>query len=438
MAATSIILAVVIVLVPYCAYLWHLYLISFIMGIGYGVYFNSNNVWILELFEDNAGPIFQLSGFVYGIGTILGPLLYQSYVTGEIVPLTDDNIAVAIVETNGNATGGGFVVDLPWIAINSTDTLAFDDDWEGLSSTRRSQLKVPFFISGLLILIGGVTLLVLYIFRKYRINRVEIVKGCDGPPGADSRVTGNTLYGKLIIILCMLLFSFHCASDDSYVQFAATYLQYIPLGLSAGASAKIVSYMGLAFTLSQAVSVVVALKLRPHWMLGYHFLIMLAGILLMYFGKHSLGMMWAGILVMAVGIGAVFPLIFSFMAQQIDVTDRIGTLLNFSSKIPGLFVPTIIGMLVEKHPECTGALARVAPTYTSQKATFVKSDDWRHFTRPGLKTPHDHNLQAPSLKIFVYLGIAGAFIGCLNNFVDWRDPFGKYPRNHFDKPKTSG
>ena len=151
--------------------------------------------------------------------------------------------------------------------------------------------------------------------------------------------------------MCMLLFSFHSASDDSYIQFTATYLQYIPLGLSASKSAEIVSYMGLVFTVSQGISIFVAIKVKPQYMLSYHFVILLTGILIMYFGKHSLTMVWVGILVMSFGIGAMFPLIFGFMSQQIEVTDRIGTLLNFASKIPGLFVPSIIGTWIETTPD---------------------------------------------------------------------------------------
>ena len=149
----------------------------------------------------------------------------------------------------------------------------------------------------------------------------------------------------------MLLFAFHSASDDSYVQFVATYLQYIPLKLSAGKSAEIVSYMGLMFTVSQLFSIFIAIKLKPQYMLAYHFLIMLAGILVLFIGKSSLTLIWVGILIMSFGLGAIFPLIFSFMSCQIEVTDRIGTLLNFASKIPGLFVPTIIGRFIDRHPD---------------------------------------------------------------------------------------
>ena len=109
--------------------------------------------------------------------------------------------------------------------------------------------------------------------------------------------------------------------------------------------------MGLTFAVSQGISIFVSIKLKPEYMLIYHFGFLLAGILIMYFGKQSLTMVWVGILLMSFGIGAIWPLIFSFMSNQIEVTDRIGTLLNFASKIPGLFVPSIIGQFIETNPD---------------------------------------------------------------------------------------
>ena len=187
----------------------------------------------------------------------------------------------------------------------------------------------------------------LFLFRRYKINTIEIEKG----DVSENKMTGDTCIGKLVILMCMLLFSFHSASDDCYIQFTATYLQYIPLGLSASMSAEIVSYMGLVFTLSQGISIFVAIKLKPQYMLAYHYTILLTGILIMYFGKNSMTLIWVGILVMSFGIGAIFPLLFSFMSKQIEVTDRIGTVLSFAAKIPGLFVPSIIGTYIEKTPD---------------------------------------------------------------------------------------
>ena len=57
----TLLFSIVVILLPYSQELWHLYLCTFVTGIGYGVYFNTNNVWLLELFGDKSGPILQVT-----------------------------------------------------------------------------------------------------------------------------------------------------------------------------------------------------------------------------------------------------------------------------------------------------------------------------------------------------------------------------------------
>ena len=144
---------------PYCHQLWQLYLCSFITGLGYGIYFNTNNVWLLELFGDKAGPILQLSGFVYGIGTILGPLLYQPYVTGEVLTHSDQNIALNIEELlfvfEDNKTAMNF--NTTYLTLNSNQSLiAYNGSEEVL---RQHKLRIPFLICGIIVIIGNTNLL---------------------------------------------------------------------------------------------------------------------------------------------------------------------------------------------------------------------------------------------------------------------------------------
>ncbi len=113
-------------LVPYSYKLWTLYLNFWWYGFGCGAWNIALSVWLIEMWQKNSAPFLQLSQFVYGIGTILGPLLDKPYLTGEQ--------ALDSVETNiSNAT------ELPFD--NITDIFGVID--------RRSNLKTPFLISGI-------------------------------------------------------------------------------------------------------------------------------------------------------------------------------------------------------------------------------------------------------------------------------------------------
>src|SRR5882724_6566954 len=73
------------ILVPYSLNLYHFYLCDFGYGLGSGVWFSAYNVWVQEIWEQRSAPVLQLSQFMYGIGTIFGPLIDKPHLTGELI-----------------------------------------------------------------------------------------------------------------------------------------------------------------------------------------------------------------------------------------------------------------------------------------------------------------------------------------------------------------
>ena len=123
-------------LIPYSEQLWHLYLLISIYGLGSGAWNCANRVWVLEMWPKPAqsGAILHLSGFMYGLGTILGPIIERPYLTG-----------LQEVEYN----------------LNYADILRTDDQNNSLPSItsdfvsmRRYKLQKPFFVFGVIHLIG--------------------------------------------------------------------------------------------------------------------------------------------------------------------------------------------------------------------------------------------------------------------------------------------
>ncbi len=113
------------ILVPYSQQLWHLYSLIFIFGICSGAWVTVSSVWLIELWQQNSAPVLQLSGVTYSVGIIFGPLLDEPYLTGEL-------------ENDYNETYNS----------NSAQFNIF------VNIERRSKLKTPFLISGIIQMIG--------------------------------------------------------------------------------------------------------------------------------------------------------------------------------------------------------------------------------------------------------------------------------------------
>ena len=120
-------MSVAVALIPVCPHIWGLYLCQFFNGLGAGAWDNGNNVWLVELWPQQSSPILQFSHFMYGLGSVLAPILVRPYLTGE--NSTHHN-------SSGLLLNEGLV---------SQDSGAVD---------RRQLLKTPFLISGVLQAIG--------------------------------------------------------------------------------------------------------------------------------------------------------------------------------------------------------------------------------------------------------------------------------------------
>ena len=111
-------------LVPFCSNLWQLYLSVTVSIIGGGAFDCGGGVWLVEMWGQNSATILQLSKAANGMGIIVGPLLDEPYLLGElrIHNLTQfHNNKTAIVEAEE--------------ALN-------------LSIDRRTKLMTPFLVGG--------------------------------------------------------------------------------------------------------------------------------------------------------------------------------------------------------------------------------------------------------------------------------------------------
>ena len=85
----------------------------------------------MEMWQSRSASMLLFSQGIYGVGTILGPLVVRPYLTGEF-EYPDDLIITN--STNSNSTS--------------------DDDADELARTISAKLKTPFLIDGIIVLLG--------------------------------------------------------------------------------------------------------------------------------------------------------------------------------------------------------------------------------------------------------------------------------------------
>ncbi|CAG2173892.1 unnamed protein product, partial [Oppiella nova] len=143
--------------------------------------------------------------------------------------------------------------------------------------------------------------------------------------------------------------AFQMSSEVIYMQFSATYFQYIPLRLTAQTSATLMSSMALTFTMGRGISIFVAMRFRPQTIIMGHLLISFIGLGVLWAGQTSLVCLWAGAMIMSYGLSPIICSTYCFLAQYLDVKNRIGTVLLFSAESLNMFVPFLMGIFIEKY-----------------------------------------------------------------------------------------
>ena len=155
---------------------------------------------------------------------------------------------------------------------------------------------------------------------------------------------------KLFIILVSVFLAFYFCSENLYLKFSATYFQNIPLKLSASEAAELFLWMTVSHTCGRVISVFVAFKVKPEIMITYHSIILIISLISLYLVENSLTYLWVSSLMMSFGFSAIYPAIFAFVGQYLEMTDIIGTILSFSVTFLNLFMPFILGSFIEVYP----------------------------------------------------------------------------------------
>lgn len=137
-SALVVFMSLAIVGVPNSRALFCLYISAFVIGTCAGAWSNAKTVWLIEIWQKRSAPVLHLCSFLFGIGTIIGPLLEECHLTGEVqIQLNATNL------DNGTSRGDPSLTNQ-----TSEDPAVYE------LSERRAKLMIPFLIIGSMQFIG--------------------------------------------------------------------------------------------------------------------------------------------------------------------------------------------------------------------------------------------------------------------------------------------
>ncbi|XP_054162209.1 uncharacterized protein LOC128960162 [Oppia nitens] len=298
---------------PWATTLWQLWLCSLLYGFGVGSWNGCNNVVLVEMWKHRSPSMLLFAQFVWGVGTILGPLLVEAYVIGnDVCPGVTQEECHRQQQQHSNPTT---------VEPNSRCT-----EW-CLNFDRRPQLKIPFLIGGCLELLGPLCYFIMFFVNRYRYVKDESRDDIeDEEKKREERETRKKIVPKYMILGCMsVVFSCGILAENLYNSFAATFFQYQPvLHVSASKASIISSTMNGAFSLGRFICMFVAVYVSPQNMALVELIITLGGYIFQIFGQNDLILLWISAIIISLGFSSIWISCFSFIARYMTLTDMIG------------------------------------------------------------------------------------------------------------------
>ena len=117
-----------------------------------------------------------------------------------------------------------------------------------------------------------------------------------------------------LVTMGALFLTFFVGMEQMHLQFLPTFAVNTDLNMSPSAAALVTSAAAAAFTVGRALSIPLAIKVKPHIILYTNHLMMIAGILMLaFYANTSMTMMWTGNILLGAGLSSVYASFYAFL-----------------------------------------------------------------------------------------------------------------------------
>jgi hypothetical protein len=258
------------------------------------------------------------------------------------------------------------IQDMPKVPVNSTEPLQIieygtlnnntvvDLNSQPLHITASPLLFVPFTIGGVVPIIGGILILVLFRINKYQSpNKME--KELKAVAGRNiqgsSGCCGCSTKQMALIALSALFLGVYQGMELCSIQFLPTFTHFIDLGLTKQEGAAVLTGLTGAFTLGRALGILIVLRVLPEILLLTNLILIVIGNSTLFFlANSSLPFLWGASVILGAGFSTVFPSFYGYIEKHLKISNVIGAVMIVVGGVVGGLYPVIIGSQIQKKP----------------------------------------------------------------------------------------
>lgn len=303
----QLVIGITIAVTPQSCSLIVLFTLLTVNGVACGGWDCGQTVWLIQMWKEKSASILQSSLLFYALGSTTAPLLAKPFIS------------------NNNSS----------VILNQTDI-----------DSIRNHLQIPFGISGLLSIIVGSLLILLFTINHWKDSQTDQIHSeITGRPNLSQTET------KVVIFLGgIMLATYECVEMLGF-SFLPIFAQNTHLKVSPQDSALMLFALSLAYSIGRAISVFTTMKFKPKYILTIQFYLLFNGHNIMILGgNNNLIALWIGSISLGFGYSATLPAIYSLLERTIEINNFRGTILIFMSATLSIASPFLIGHTIEQYP----------------------------------------------------------------------------------------
>ncbi|XP_043223444.1 major facilitator superfamily domain-containing protein 4A-like isoform X1 [Amphibalanus amphitrite] len=329
MLVSLLMLAVTLAMVPQCWSLSMLALNLAAMGLFMGIIDTVANLCMIQLYGSNVAPFLQALHFFYALGAFASPMINEPFLLKNphhCFALIDD-----ILQARGNST---------------------ENEAALLEILQHSKIQYGFEIMALLQI--PVAILVITVLLRKRKGSSSETYEIDESGGLtvhhvpsegviDDHNAASTRQVALVTICAIVLCFMYDGLQGAYGGYIYSYARKMVSGLTATEGAYLTSCFWGTFAVGRLVSIGVATKLSPAFMIMFNIVGCGMAALLMLIWQHSRLVVYAGTCLFGLSLSSIYPTTISLAETYIDVSSVITSLIVVGAAAGEMVQPVVVG-----------------------------------------------------------------------------------------------
>lgn len=285
------------------------------------------------------------------MGTILAPIVTVPFLSSEDRVLKDLDLNRTNLTQNEMVKSRLSPKYLDVLLVTNFDNPTSNQTFDDHHLATKSQIHIAYAIIGFITFVTGLTINLLYLFAPYcdQSKRKEgFVFPLPKRPKA-SKLSLSNLYYWMVLVLCCAISCFYYSmtiNNNGYIQ---------AFGVESQLTTKTTgSYLTLTYscvlTFACFCFVFISAKLPPNLILLADLALLAISNCILIYHRQRIELLWGSIVLLAIGMSSVYPSLYSYMKQRIDVNNNVAAIVTFSSGLIAMVYPILNGYYIEAYP----------------------------------------------------------------------------------------